>query len=707
VAVIAATASPALADPVDGNLPGGTSIQVSIDSPADGTILPPGPVTITGTASVAMAEPVALIYVLDVSGSTDNEDIAGCGGDQNGDGASDRVLDCEILAARTLNGVAVDSGAVSEVGAVVFASAAAAADVRPEAGDQPITGPAVDLDSDTTRDIEQVIATTFSEFGGNGGVTAFTPRSVGVDTNFADAITATTAVAAGASPSRKIVAFLSDGIASTGGSIQGPLDAVPDDVAIFTFAAGPGASCTNTGENGEGSLDQITKATVGPEADCTPVPDAASLPDLVPGVIESELSTLTLSVDGGAGTPITDLTPPLPQPGPASVDYSVSTAPLAPGIHDLCVTAAGSDFGGEDEVTDCHTVIINAPPEVDAGGPYAGQEGTPVGIAGTVTDPDSPGVTQEWTVTPTANVDPGTTCAFADATAESTSITCTDDGTFTLTLTADDGINPPVSDTATLELTNVAPAVDISAPDDGALFAAGTPVEFVAPFTDDGSNDTHSCTVDFDDGTPVAAGSVDQSPGSGTCTITHSFTALGPHDVLVTVTDDDGGSATAVVTVVIFLPGEAFAIEANGPVTIPKTPHATCPPDESLTQVQLNAAIATVNALNADCTVDPGTGETIAAASVEEASLLGGVVTISNIESTCQSSAEGITRSSSVGTINGVPIGLGSGSITIPLVAQVFYNETTTTADGKLAQNAIRVRTLLGQEIILAGCRLG
>jgi hypothetical protein len=60
-----------------------------------------------------------------------------------------------------------------------------------------------------------------------------------------------------------------------------------------------------------------------------------------------------------------------------------------------------------------------------------------------------------------------------------------------------------------------------------------------------------------------------------------------------------------------------------------------------------------------------------------------------------------------VGTINGVPIGSGSGSVTVPLVGTVKDNEKTT-VNGKLVQHAIRVTTLLGtQEIILAGCRLG
>ena len=43
----------------------------------------------------------------------------------------------------------------------------------------------------------------------------------------------------------------------------------------------------------------------------------------------------------------------------------------------------------------------------------------------------------------------------------------------------------------------------------------------------------------------------------------HSFTAVGAHIVLVTVTDDDGGSATAVVRVVVFAPAEAFALQPD------------------------------------------------------------------------------------------------------------------------------------------------
>jgi hypothetical protein len=288
----------------------------------------------------------------------------------------------------------------------------------------------------------------------------------------------------------------------------------------------------------------------------------------------------------------------------------------------------------------------------------------------------------------------------------STTVTCTDDGLYELVLLASDGVNPPVAAVSTLSLTNVAPSVSISAPANGILVTRGTTVGFTAPFTDLGTNDTHTCSVDFNDGTAIAAGTVGESPGSGTCMISHTFTTVGAHHVLVRITDDDGGAGTAVVTVIVSAVAEAFALQASGLITIPKTPHATCPPGEVETIASLNLAVGVITALNASCVVDPATGTTTAATS-GTASLLGALITITEIQASCVASASGISGSSRVGTINGIPIGTGSGSISIPLVATVFYNETATNASGQLVRNAIRVRTLLGQEIILAGCRIG
>lgn len=688
MAALAVFAGTAVA--VDGNLPGGTSISVTIDSPADETVFPQGTVTVTGTASVgaaAVVKDTAITYVIDVSGST----AASC------DGTARTILRCEIQASAALNARAAEpTSVIGTIGTVIFGSSAAVADLRPAAGDQPLTTPAADLNGNGTRDAEEVFDSM-----AQGQVGLFTARSVPTGTFFPDAVVKTTAVTNAQTESRKIVVFLSDGFSA--GDVNPALDAVPANVDIHTFAIGGGSACQAGDYNA--SLQAIADRTGGT---CTQVPDPANLPDVLPGLLESTLTGLTATVDGGAAVPVTDVSPVPPQTGPANVTYSFTTGALTSGRHRICVTAHGEDHGGTGQVTDCVDVIVNDPPVVDPGGPYAGQEGTPVQLGGLVTDPDGPSLATRWSAAPASGVDPGATCSFADDTAQSTTVTCTDDGVWTLSLSADDSLHPDVVATTRLTLTNVAPRVGISAPAEGTLVLRGTPVSVTAPFTDVATNDTHTCTVDFDDGSPVVAGTVSQGAGSGSCAATHTYTGVGAHQVLVTITDDDGGSATAVVKIVSYVRAEAWALSARGLITVAKTPHAVCPPNSDLTTASITVpGLASVQALHAECTLNPDDGRTEASAEVSGANLLAGAIRIADIETRCVADESGLSGSSRVGTINGQPIGTAPATINIIGVAAVHVNQTVTTPDGRLAQYAVRVVTLLGQEIVLSGCQLG
>jgi hypothetical protein len=95
----------------------------------------------------------------------------------------------------------------------------------------------------------------------------------------------------------------------------------------------------------------------------------------------------------------------------------------------------------------------------------------------------------------------------------------------------------------------------------------GTPVSAFVSFTDVESTDTHTCSINWGDGTPVAVGTVTEPSGStaGTCSGSHTYvddnptnTASDPYNATFTVTDSASttggtptlaGSAIDVITV--------------------------------------------------------------------------------------------------------------------------------------------------------------
>jgi hypothetical protein len=85
---------------------------------------------------------------------------------------------------------------------------------------------------------------------------------------------------------------------------------------------------------------------------------------------------------------------------------------------------------------------------------------------------------------------------------------------------------------------NVPPAVtSVSGPT--APLLLGSTATVTARFTDVGTLDTHTCSFAWDDGVTTS------TPGQdGACASSHTYAATGVYPVTVTVTDDDGGSAS-------------------------------------------------------------------------------------------------------------------------------------------------------------------
>jgi hypothetical protein len=220
------------------------------------------------------------------------------------------------------------------------------------------------------------------------------------------------------------------------------------------------------------------------------------------------------------------------------------------GAYTIIATVADDDLGsGSDSVGIIISAEPNTPPSVEAGGPYTGDEGSQINLDGTVTDPD-PGdtLTTTWTATPGPEVDADAGCAFGDPNAVDTTVSCNDDGSYTLTLTASDGVNPPVSDSASLSLANVDPEIAINSPTEGATYTIGAAVALNATVADVGGNDRMTCSIDWGDGT-VEPGVV--AGGLGFCTGSHAYSEAGAYTIIATVADDDLGSGSDSVGIII------------------------------------------------------------------------------------------------------------------------------------------------------------
>lgn len=160
--------------------------------------------------------------------------------------------------------------------------------------------------------------------------------------------------------------------------------------------------------------------------------------------------------------------------------------------------------------------VVHAGPDVD------GTEGDAIPLAGTVSGA-GPG---EWTLPA------GAPCTVADPGAAATTVTCTDDGVFTLTLTGGRS-----TDTTTVTVANAPPVIT------DAHGHGDRRVTVTVRLTDPGASDTHTCVVDWKDGSRPTRGRIHGS----VCRAEHLYRRPGRHRPVVTVSDDDGGTATVAV----------------------------------------------------------------------------------------------------------------------------------------------------------------
>jgi hypothetical protein len=291
-------------NPAQGTTTTGQTLRIQIDEPVLGRDFVPGvPFTLTGETVIgALNAPARLLYVVDVSLSTEepvNQDCNGDGqlnaGDNlNGNSLQGDTLDCEISGVIALN-TSLAANTVVSAGIVAFAASAVVADVDPAAGSQSFTALNANKNTNALLDIDEVARSLTSERVG-----LFTARSVSSGTDFNGALAAMNQAFATQTTPRKIAYFLSDGDHNIGDFRTEPgsplANAAQAGIIVNTYSVGGAATGCGVAE----ALRIIADTTGGV---CSEVADPSELRTILPGTNPAGIARVEVSV--GGATPIT------------------------------------------------------------------------------------------------------------------------------------------------------------------------------------------------------------------------------------------------------------------------------------------------------------------------------------------------------------------------------------------------------------------
>ncbi|HKJ54673.1 MAG TPA: PKD domain-containing protein [Nitriliruptoraceae bacterium] len=226
-------------------------------------------------------------------------------------------------------------------------------------------------------------------------------------------------------------------------------------------------------------------------------------------------------------------------------------------------TTADYSYVDDNDATTTITAgqCVNTAPTSDAGGPYEVFEGSTQGLDGSASsDPHNALLSYSWS--PGTNLDDPT---IATPTYDATGL---DDAVEVITLTVSDAggdvsAGEAITDDAdaTVTVLNVAPSVTAV----GDQILEGEAATVTATFDDPGVLDTHTATIDWDDGT--APEPVDPAGLAGG--VDHVYGDNGTFDVTVTVTDDDGGVGADGATVTVDNVDPLVALDTGDTITFP------------------------------------------------------------------------------------------------------------------------------------------
>jgi PKD repeat protein len=274
------------------------------------------------------------------------------------------------------------------------------------------------------------------------------------------------------------------------------------------------------------------------------------------------LDTHTATIDWGDGT----VTAAEVTESGGSGTVSGSHAYTASGEHTVTLTVEDDD-GGIASAT--MVIVVNSPPVAALVGPCSGVEGSAITFdASGSSDPDGDPLQYRWDFDGDGTWD---TDYSESPTAE---YTWNDDYAGTVVVEVSDGDLVSTA-LASVTVANVNPTItSITGPLDPT--PVGTSVDLGGAFTDPGTLDTHTASMQWGDGT-TTAGTVSESGGSGTVAGSHVYTTPGVYRVTLTVTDDDGGSdSMEFLYTVVYDPTGAF-VTGGGQIDSPAGAYAADP----------------------------------------------------------------------------------------------------------------------------------
>jgi hypothetical protein len=262
--------------------------------------------------------------------------------------------------------------------------------------------------------------------------------------------------------------------------------------------------------------------------------------------------THTLTINWGEGAPVT-----LPVSG-GTFSFTHQYLDDNPtnsssDVYTISVTLTDDDTGTD--VGSATTTITNVNPEILTLSATSVNEDGTVTLSGTYSDvgtQDTHTLTINWGegAPVTLPVSGGTFSFTHQYLDDNPTNSSSDVYTISVTLTDDDTGTDVGS--ATTTITNVNPVItglSNTSPECGDA-AEGQSITVSGSFTDIGTQDTHTATIDWGDGN-VTVAVIGQGAGFGTLTDSHAYATGGIFTITVTLTDDDGGVVSSTTTAVI------------------------------------------------------------------------------------------------------------------------------------------------------------